>query len=497
MPEHGVHARLSDAELAGLLCRDTATAYPALRELRLRHGEFLTAYARLCTTDDAAARRLVTGAFTLAARESGRGIAAPGALRHQLLLLIRKVAASWAADDSSAWLSAEFVATEAEPPLLLGALRTLPLRIQAVLWYALVDEESDERTALFLGVSRGDVLAARDSCLGALRRAFLGTYLARYGDAQCQGYSRLIENATSPENPRHSVDLAKHLVSCDCCERAHTELRRLLAAPREALADGLLAWAGVAYARESRAAARGGQGGRRGVRAGRGRRAGEDSAHPSRRVVLGSAALGVAVAPLLLIVLTGGGPDRGEGHEDVALPPAPAPSATVTVTPSPSSGESPQKPPDPTPTKAPKPPAPQPALQDGRFTQMVNAETGYCLTVEDGLFKKGTDVVAAPCGPSDTQRWRLDANRGVIVSYGNEAFCLDSRGEPDNGVGIWECAYVEKGTPNLTFTVDARGTVRPVIALDHALTSTGGEVTFAPVDVDRGAQRWEAGLEPV
>ncbi|SDL19042.1 RICIN domain-containing protein [Streptomyces indicus] len=516
------HAGLSDAELTALLGRDTATAYPALRELRLRHGAFLTPYARLCTTDDAAARRLVSQALSLAAEEAARGVAAPGALRHHLLLLVHRAARAWAGDERAARLSAQFTPGEDEPPVLLGALRTLPVRTQAVLWYALVDGEPDDRVAVFLGASAGDVRAARDTCLGALRRAFLRTYLARHGEAQCQGYARLIENATSPENPRHSADLEQHLADCPCCRRAHTQLRSLAGAPRETLAQGLLPQVGAGYAGvrpEARGPAARAVRGRAAHRAPapdsaaqplRTRNASVNSSTPppswlpSRRVMLGSAALGIAVAPLLLFALTSGDPDEGHGRDDVALPPAPVPSATVTVTASPSASPSPTpsptksskspKKPAPSPTR--KPPAPQPALQDGRFTQVVSAGNGRCLTVEDGDFRNDTDVVAEPCGPSDTQRWRLDANRGVIVSHADPDYCLDTRGDTYSGVGIWKCSSLDRGTRNLWFTVDASGTIRPVIQLDHAVTAHGSQVSLEPVS-GAADQRWRAGLEPV
>ncbi|MFI6940196.1 ricin-type beta-trefoil lectin domain protein [Streptomyces sp. NPDC050418] len=540
------HALRSDAALAALLGRGPASAYPALRELRLRHGAFLTSYARQCTVDDAAAKRLVTHAFTLAAEEAARGLAAPGAFRHHLLLLVRRAAADWAADGRAARLSVEFpAAARSEHPVLLRALRTLPVSTQAVLWYALVDEEADERIALFLGATPGAIRASRDTCLTALRRAFLRTYLREHGDAQCQGYSRLIENATSPENPRHSEDLAQHLATCDCCDRAHTELRRLVASPREALGRGLLGWGAEVYVRPasgSRSAARAASRSatraasraasrtasrsrarvaRHGRTVARGLRAlpsltartprtksaddggaGHPSWLPSRRLVLGSAALGIAVAPLLLLALAGDGEDPGA--DDPGAAPS-APSATVTVTASPSPTHSPEPSPSKTSKRPSKPPAsskppataPRPALQDGRFAQVVSVGNGRCLTVKDGEFAKGTDVVADPCGPSDTQRWRLDANRGVIVSHANPDYCLDTRGDTDRGVGIWKCSSVDNGTRNLWFTVDASGTIRPVIQLDHAVTVDGSDVTLEPIRSGDEDQRWEAGLAPV
>lgn len=45
-------AGASDGRLTELLRADTATAYPALRELRARHHPHVLAYARLCTPSE-------------------------------------------------------------------------------------------------------------------------------------------------------------------------------------------------------------------------------------------------------------------------------------------------------------------------------------------------------------------------------------------------------------------------------------------------------------
>ncbi|MFE4968337.1 ricin-type beta-trefoil lectin domain protein [Streptomyces sp. NPDC056660] len=60
----------------------------------------------------------------------------------------------------------------------------------------------------------------------------------------------------------------------------------------------------------------------------------------------------------------------------------------------------------------------------------MNAATGRCLDVRDGDFDNGTDVVTAACSASATQRWRVDADRGVLQSAADPDFCLDSRGPP-------------------------------------------------------------------
>jgi len=124
----------------------------------------------------------------------------------------------------------------------------------------------------------------------------------------------------------------------------------------------------------------------------------------------------------------------------------------------------------------------------------VNVATGRCLDVRDGDFEMGTDVITAPCSSSRTQRWRVDSGRGLVQSAADPDFCLDSRGDVDRGVGIWECSSVYGGNgQNLRFTVDPDGVIRPAIAIETALTPYGGDgLSLRPLD-GGAEQRWRAG----
>jgi hypothetical protein len=127
---------------------------------------------------------------------------------------------------------------------------------------------------------------------------------------------------------------------------------------------------------------------------------------------------------------------------------------------------------------------------------VVNADSGLCLDIRDGVMDLGTDVITARCTSSRTQMWRVDTTRGVLQSYADADFCLDSRGSTDNGVGIWECqsVYGSHGQ-NLRFTVDSSGVIRPAIAPDHAVTPYGDGLVLSP-DQGRADQRWRAGAGP-
>ncbi|MFE6409971.1 ricin-type beta-trefoil lectin domain protein [Streptomyces sp. NPDC057837] len=253
-PGHGIHAGASDARLTELLRADTATAYPALQELRVRHHPHVLAYARLCAPSESMARQLAAQAFMLAARQTARGIDSGLPWRHELLLLVARSAGSWAEDGRAACLDAALllVLNTAGPsgpqPPMLPAFRSLPPRAQGLIWYGIVEREPAPSTAALLGLSREDVTYGTDPALHQLARACLRARLAASEDPDCPDFGRLIEESTRPDSPRESADLQAHMARCPQCTTAHAELSALRDAPHTALAEGLLPWGGTAYA---------------------------------------------------------------------------------------------------------------------------------------------------------------------------------------------------------------------------------------------------------
>ncbi|MEU9382522.1 RICIN domain-containing protein [Streptomyces sp. NPDC048279] len=492
---------LSDGRLTELLRGPAATAYPALQELRARHHAPVLGHARLCTAGDAAAHRLTAQTFTTAARDIARGAEPVVPLRHHLLLLTARLAAEWAHDERSAALDPTLLlvlnstGSPAPPaPPLLAAFQSLSSRTQGLIWYGVLDQEPPARTATHLGLTPEDVRYDTPPALQSLAQACLRSRLAASDDARCADFRRLIEESVRPENPRHSPDLHAHMAHCPHCTAAFEDLTALRDNPRTALAEGLLPWGGAAYARqEIPAQAPAGPGPEHGRRS------------PSRRVLLTSTALGVALVPLLLVLLT-----RPAAHPGgpAAATPAATPQVTVTATATLSPPPSPTKPshspapartPTATPTPAPThsaapPPSPAPKPPGAGYAQVVNAATGRCLDVRDGDFDNGTDVVTATCSGSATQRWRVDTERGVLQSAADPDFCLDSRGSVDKGVGIWTCSSVDGDHGgNLRFTVLSDGEIRPETAIETALTPDGDDqLSLDPVD-DGTAQLWRAG----
>jgi hypothetical protein len=494
----------SDARLTELLRADTATAYAALLELRARHQPSVLAYARLCTAGESAARQLAAQTFTLAARETARGVDPGVPWRHRLLLLTARSAAAWAGDDRAAGLdpSVLLLLNTAGPggpvPPLLAAFESLPARTQGLVWYRLVEAEPEHRTAEHLGLTREDVVYGTEGALQSLARAGLRLRLAASDDPHCADFGRLIEESVRPDNPRVSTDLHAHMARCPHCTAAHEELCALRDTPRAALAEGLLPWGGTAYVGSERGTDAPAAGRRAMSRAPSGTWPGP------RRLVLASAALGVALAPLLVFLVaqgddsSSGAPASPSAPGAGALPGPPQVTVTATVSSSPSpSLSATTRPPSPSPSRSTAPPrkaSPPPfRAPSGAYAQVVNVSTARCLDVS-GDFEEGTDVVTAPCTAASSQRWRVDSARGVLQSYADPDFCLDSRGDVDKGLGIWSCDSVEgHNGDNLRFTVDPDGVIRPAIAIATGVTPGGGNgVSLEPL-TGGAEQRWRAG----
>ncbi|MFF7470595.1 ricin-type beta-trefoil lectin domain protein [Streptomyces sp. NPDC008092] len=495
----------SDTRLTELLRTPTATAYPALQELRGRHHPAVLAYARLCSAGDAAARRLTAQTFTTAARDIARGAEPVVPLRHHLLLLTARLAADWSGDERSAALDATLLLVlnssgvpGGPTPRLLPAFQSLPSRTQGLIWYGVLDQEPAERTATYLGLTPEDVRYGIPPALQSLAQACLRTRLAASDDPRCADFRRLIEESVRPENPRHSPDLHAHMAHCPHCTAAFEDLTALRDSPRETLAEGLLPWAGTAYARQDTPPA---------LPAAPATAPARQRRQPSRRLLLTSTALGVALVPLLLVLLANRDTHAPDPAAATPLPSSPQVTVTATVPPSPSGGSpTPARTPTPTPTtsamshtptRSPSPSpsrTPTPRPPGTSYAQVVNLGTARCLDVRDGDFDNGTDVITAPCSASATQRWRVDPDRGVLQSAADPDFCLDSRGSVDKGVGIWSCDSVDGDNgDNLRFTVTPDGEIRPEIALATALTPAGDdELSLSPAN-DGTGQRWRAG----
>ncbi|MBG0850359.1 discoidin domain-containing protein [Streptomyces spinoverrucosus] len=257
---------LPDADLVERMRGRVAVAMPAAQEFRRRHFPAVLAYARLCSRSSGAAAELAARAFTLAIRGIRRGINAPGAWRHRLLVLVQQSAVSWSSDSRRGQLAPGLVAcieaagsplrirplrrpigTRPQDAAMLEAFHSLPERTRGVLWHALIEDESDAEVAVLLGVEASAVDMLRASAHKAIRRAYLNAHLKRNGSQTCGRFQRLIEAATEPGDLRRSLDLEQHMSVCSCCTLAVAQLFRVNQDPRGALADALLGWGSAAY----------------------------------------------------------------------------------------------------------------------------------------------------------------------------------------------------------------------------------------------------------
>lgn len=549
--ETPVYTALSDAELTERIRAGAPRAYPAVQELKRRHLPAVLTYARLCGRNQVAGNQLAVQTFDLAAQEACRGIEPRGNWRHHLLMLVQRVGLGWA--DSSrvdrlqpdfvAWIddTADISAPGLPEPRRLrfeesSAMPTgfyqLPELTRGVLWYALVDEEPDATVAGFLGVEPNSVPELREKAQNVMRQAYVRAYLERCGDRKCLGFRRIIEASARPGDGRRSEDLTLHLAECPSCTRLVAELRRMADNPRAVFAEGLLGWGGAAYV--ARGPVRGlldavpAQPERSQPTAGTSaftastkslssdglpRKSARRPAMPVVLVAMAVALAGVVVAGTLLAAASEeAGPARDHAKEPplreawpiIATPtPTVTPSASPTREPSkkPSRSAKPTtsapvpKPPAPAPSKS-VPRRPAPIVPGGGFTQVVNADSGLCLDIANGVMANRTDVVTARCSGARTQQWSLDSI-GLLRSNADPDYCLDSRGDTDRGVGIWSCASVNgQNGVNLLFIVDGSGAIRPQIAPDFALeplgSSEGNPLDFDPADGDTD-QRWTAG----
>ena len=196
----------------------------------------------------------------------------------------------------------------------------------------------------------------------------------------------------------------------------------------------------------------------------------------------------------------------------VALPPAlsPTPSASDRSAASASSSHAADRPSVPPQNSAgstarstpsnPGAPIPPPPTRGVSFNELVNADSGLCLDVRDQFLEQGADAIVHSCTGATSQKWYLDADH-LLHNYADPRFCLDSRGDPDRGVGVWDCSSADGDHGgNLRFREGPDGTIRPFINAQDALTPTGNRsddsVAFQPAE-GRTDQSWHAGATAV
>ncbi|WP_431959058.1 cellulose binding domain-containing protein [Actinacidiphila sp. bgisy160] len=266
-------------------------------------------FAQLCTLSPEDGGRLAADAFD-------RGLdQAPDAMDHafapglptlpRLLTAVRDTAADWQArgegdslqPEFRIWLNAERAArrgrTPRPEPLALRGLRDMAEADAALLWSTEVECRPVAVTARALGVGVAAAEREADRAREGFRDRCLRAHQEEPPSDACQGYARLLDAATRMPVEAAPEDLRRHLRGCAECARAAMCLTPLGGGPAEALAEGVLGWAGPAYLAARRRAA-----GRGAVPAPPSRRA----ARAGSRIPGGRAAVAGAVAALAAVI---------------------------------------------------------------------------------------------------------------------------------------------------------------------------------------------------
>ncbi|WP_055588325.1 ricin-type beta-trefoil lectin domain protein [Streptacidiphilus griseoplanus] len=145
-------------------------------------------------------------------------------------------------------------------------------------------------------------------------------------------------------------------------------------------------------------------------------------------------------------------------------------------------------------------PIPPPPTRGSTYSELVNERSGLCLDVADQFLDQGADVIVHSCTGATSQKWFLDGDH-LLRNYANPEFCLDSRGDTDRGVGVWQCSSASGSHgDNLRFQLAGDGSIRPFIDGRCAVTPTG-DGSGSDVDLEwddgRGDQSWRAGATAV
>ncbi|MFF3943392.1 cellulose binding domain-containing protein [Streptomyces sp. NPDC001902] len=272
-------------------------------------------FAQLCSLSPEDGGRLAADAFDRGldlTPDAADGAPGPGLPPLPLLLTaVRDTAASWQArgegdslqPEFRIWLNAERAARRGRAPrpepLALRGLRAMAEPDAALLWSTEVECRPAAVTAHALGVDVTAVEREIDRAREDFRDRCLRAHQEEPPSDECQGYARLLDAATRMPVEAAPEDLRRHLRGCAECARAAVCLTLLGGGLPEALAEGVLGWAGPAYLEaRRRGAGRGATAAPPSRRAARAARA----ARARTRVPGGRAAVAGAVAVLAAVI---------------------------------------------------------------------------------------------------------------------------------------------------------------------------------------------------
>nr|WP_237536655.1 carbohydrate-binding protein [Streptomyces sp. SID5785] len=252
--------RPADHDLA-IRISDGATAL--YTELIARHSRAVTGYLDTCFADpharDSTAERVFEDTLcTLAAGAEPRTCWRTHLLVTARVLVLRR----WGAqpDDPAlrpafrAWADQGATWPMSLRPQLSEAYRRLPHPWQALLWHAVVEEDSPFRTARITGLATDGLDAALRRARTELRSTYLRAHHAPHRlHPDCEIYTRLLYAAVADEAPPGALRaLTPHLETCVSCVMAYEDLTTLEHGLRAQLPPMLLGWWDDAAYRHSR-----------------------------------------------------------------------------------------------------------------------------------------------------------------------------------------------------------------------------------------------------
>ncbi|MFE1249688.1 RNA polymerase sigma factor [Streptomyces sp. NPDC058766] len=241
----------SDADLVGRMRSGDDRAYEELYRRHARAGRTPVRAPATGTTNTAEDLTAEVFARMLQAVRGGSGPS--HAVRAYLLTSMRRVAASWTRsarreqlvddfavfaaestrgfDDDTLELGADVRAMhEAEQAMAMRAFRSLPERLQAVLWHTEVEDESPSEVATLLGLDANGtrVLAGRGR--EGLKQAYLQAHVRATltGDEACARYADQPGTYVRGRlRTRAERGLRKHLEECAGCRLAALQIEEV------------------------------------------------------------------------------------------------------------------------------------------------------------------------------------------------------------------------------------------------------------------------------
>lgn len=508
-PPPGGNPGESDEALATRLRgRPESEAARSVALLTARHWTSMHDYATVCLASSGPTAAMVTAAAQHRVLDR-IALGEPAvALRPVLLVAVRDTVRDWAADDRTAdalpdlqkpaggrGMRAAKTMTPDNRTLAQRSFRSLPALARCVLWHVEVEAEPVSVPAGLLGIDPDIASGALEQARDAFRQGCVRAHQELAPTKDCRFYNRLLD-VPIRRGKALLPDVQRHLTDCRHCRNAAEQLSHFEGALGTLLAEAVLGWGARRYldSRPGRAAPgpRGGRAARRGNRGDGGR--GGGSRHrllsripaPARLAGLG---LPDAVRSTRTL-LTGLGAVSAGVLVSVLIagPPAPGGGTDPTGATSASGGGGV------VPTESPPGVAGLPAGPEQ--TLLRNAASGLCLDTR-GEPRNGVGTRLAPCSSRWSQQWTYEDD-GLLRSVADPGLCLDSH--KDAGVVVLAtCAEEHDGRgDDVRYDLTVQGELLPRWDEQLALAPAGPDAN-ADVVVrvrDRAEdQRWVT--EPV